>query len=113
MAGKALVSMGATGAATPVNLGQCNGCIHLSVFRPDTSLKRLFCLIFPANGQILHPLIEISNKGTGRSLTYCMRSKIPLKRHQLFCHPVTCGNQVVINQGGLHNYLENEMSFRA
>ena len=40
-----------------------NGCMHPSIFRPDTTF-RLFCPIFPNNGQILHPSIEISNQGT-------------------------------------------------
>ena len=48
---RALVSTGAKGAAAPVN------------FSPDTTF-RLSCLIFPANGQILHPSIEISNLDT-------------------------------------------------
>ena len=37
--------------------------MHPSIFRPDTSF-RLFCLIFLAIGQILHPSMEISNQGT-------------------------------------------------
>ena len=40
-----------------------NGCMHPSIFRPGIAF-RLFCLIFPANGQILHPSMEISNQGT-------------------------------------------------
>ena len=40
-----------------------NGCMNPSIFRPDTTF-RLFCPIFAANGQMLHPSIEISNKGT-------------------------------------------------
>ena len=40
-----------------------NGCMPPSIFRPDTS-SRLFCLIFLAIGQILHPSMEISNQGT-------------------------------------------------
>ena len=42
-----------------------NGCMNPSIFRPDTCF-RLFCLIFPANSQILHPSIEISNQGTDK-----------------------------------------------
>ena len=60
---RALVSAGATGAAAPVNFGQW---VHAPVnFGADTSF-RLFCLIFPANHQILHPSIEISNQSTAK-----------------------------------------------
>ena len=52
-----------------------NGCMHPSIFRLDTSFRR-FCPIFPANEQILHPSIEMSNQGTD---TYSQwRQKIPL-----------------------------------
>ena len=40
-----------------------HGCMHPSIFRPNTTF-RLFFLIFPANGRILHPSIEKSNQGT-------------------------------------------------
>ena len=40
-----------------------NGCMHPSIFKPDITF-RLICMFFPANNQILHPSIEISNKGT-------------------------------------------------
>ena len=39
------------------------GCMHPSIFWPDTSF-RFFCLIFPLDGQTLHPSIKISNQGT-------------------------------------------------
>ena len=41
-----------------------NRCMRLSIFRATTSFS-IFCLLFPAKVQILHPSIEISNKGTG------------------------------------------------
>ena len=37
--------------------------MHPSIFRAATTFK-IVCLLFPANVQILHPSIEISNKGT-------------------------------------------------
>ena len=40
-----------------------NGCMHPSIFRAATSIL-IFCLLFPVNVHILHPSIEISNKGT-------------------------------------------------
>ena len=44
--------------------------MHPSIFRPDTTFKH-FCPIFPANGQILHPSIETSHKGT----VVCLKSQ--------------------------------------
>ena len=41
-----------------------NRCMNPSIFRAATSIT-IFCQPFPANFQILHPSIEISNKGTG------------------------------------------------
>ena len=58
---RVLVSAGATGAVHPSILGK--GCMHPSIFRPDTSF-RLFCLIYPVNGQILRLLTEITSQGT-------------------------------------------------
>ena len=43
-----------------------NGCMHPSIFRPDTII-RVLCPIFPTNGQFLHPSIELSNKGTAKN----------------------------------------------
>ena len=44
-----------------------NQILHpsIEIFNPETT----FLSIFPANGQILHPSIEISNKGTVSSLS--------------------------------------------
>ena len=56
-----LVSMGAKDAAAPVNLGQQ---VHAPVNFQAWHYIQTFFLIFPANGQILHLSIEMSNQGT-------------------------------------------------
>ena len=58
-----------------------NGCMHPSIFRADTCY-RLFCLIFSANSQILHPSIEISNQGTACQLIFLV--KISQKPQKFF-----------------------------
>ena len=52
---------GAKGAAALVNLGQR---VHATVNFEDWYFIQTFCLIFPANGQILHLSIEIYNPDT-------------------------------------------------
>ena len=61
MAGRVLVSKGAKGAAAPVNLGQR---VHAPVNFQAWYYIQTFLSDFPANGQILHPSIEISNLHT-------------------------------------------------
>ena len=67
------------GVAVPVNFEQsCKGSMHPSIYRPYTSF---FCLIFPANVQILHLSIEISNKG---SETYLKNTASSLHQRYVF-----------------------------
>ena len=49
------------GAAAPVNLEQW---VHAPVNFQAWYFIQTFCLIFPTNGQILHPSIEIFNPDT-------------------------------------------------
>ena len=50
--------------------------MHPSIFRPDTSI-RVFLSLFPANGPILHPSIEIPNKSTVKLVNKKRKNTIP------------------------------------
>ena len=61
MKDRAIVRPGATGATAPFNFGQR---VHAPINFQGCYFAHIFFLLFPANVQILHPPIEISNKGT-------------------------------------------------
>ena len=76
-----------------------NGCMHPSIFRAATTFT-IFCLFIPGNVQVLHPSIEISNKGT---VTYLLRkfphssfvqsSLTEISKTYLKFHPLSVANK--------------------